>query len=242
MSHGIGAQKTDAPAEGFAAGGTQREPSMEEILASIRRIIEDNDAPPASGQGGAQSVRETPLRGAPEREAPLAEAPTEEKAIAEPRPSTERASAMVERLPVEARPVPGETRGEIEHFRAELNAGNHPLRPERFEEPIPHSRRLDEESDMPSGDEREHAGRELGPIAREQEERRQSILSEYTGRKVAAAFGELNEAFEASRKRNFDQMAEEMLQPMLQDWLDNNLPTLVERLVREEIERVARGG
>ncbi|RUZ12587.1 DUF2497 domain-containing protein, partial [Mesorhizobium sp. M7A.F.Ca.CA.001.09.1.1] len=27
----------------------------------------------------------------------------------------------------------------------------------------------------------------------------------------------------------------------LQDWLDNNLPTLVERLVREEIERVARG-
>ena len=37
-------------------------------------------------------------------------------------------------------------------------------------------------------------------------------------------------------------MAEEMLRPMLQDWLDNNLPTLVERLVREEIERVARRG
>jgi uncharacterized protein len=28
---------------------------------------------------------------------------------------------------------------------------------------------------------------------------------------------------------------------LLHDWLDNNLPTLVERLVREEIERVARG-
>ena len=38
-----------------------------------------------------------------------------------------------------------------------------------------------------------------------------------------------------------DQIAEEMIRPMLQDWLDNNLPTLVERLVREEIERVARG-
>jgi hypothetical protein len=33
-----------------------------------------------------------------------------------------------------------------------------------------------------------------------------------------------------------------MMRPMLQDWLDNNLPTLVEKLVREEIERVARGG
>jgi len=36
-------------------------------------------------------------------------------------------------------------------------------------------------------------------------------------------------------------MAAEMLRPMLQEWLEDNLPTLVERLVREEIERVARG-
>ncbi len=28
------------------------------------------------------------------------------------------------------------------------------------------------------------------------------------------------------------------MRPMLQEWLDNNLPTLVEKLVREEIERV----
>jgi cell pole-organizing protein PopZ len=31
-----------------------------------------------------------------------------------------------------------------------------------------------------------------------------------------------------------------MLRPMLKDWLDENLPPLVERLVREEIERVSR--
>jgi cell pole-organizing protein PopZ len=67
------------------------------------------------------------------------------------------------------------------------------------------------------------------------------IMSEHAGRQVAAAFGELSEAFTASRKRSFDEMAEEMMRPMLQDWLDNNLPLLVERLVREEIERVARG-
>ncbi len=67
------------------------------------------------------------------------------------------------------------------------------------------------------------------------------IVSEQTGRQVAAAFGELSEAFSSSRRRSFDEMAEEMIRPMLQDWLDNNLPVLVERLVREEIERVARG-
>jgi cell pole-organizing protein PopZ len=70
---------------------------------------------------------------------------------------------------------------------------------------------------------------------------RPALVSEHTGRQVAAAFGELSEAFANRSKKTFDEMAEEMLRPMLRDWLDNNLPTLVERLVREEIERVARG-
>jgi cell pole-organizing protein PopZ len=68
-----------------------------------------------------------------------------------------------------------------------------------------------------------------------------ALVSEKTSRQVAAAFGELSDAFAARSKKSLDEMAEEMLRPMLQDWLDNNLPTLVERLVREEIERVARG-
>ena len=33
----------------------------------------------------------------------------------------------------------------------------------------------------------------------------------------------------------------EMLRPMLKSWLDDNLPAMVERLVRAEIERVSRG-
>jgi cell pole-organizing protein PopZ len=32
-----------------------------------------------------------------------------------------------------------------------------------------------------------------------------------------------------------------MLRPMLKAWLDDNLPGIVERLVRQEIERMARG-
>ena len=68
-----------------------------------------------------------------------------------------------------------------------------------------------------------------------------AIISHSAGRQVAAAFGELSEAFAARSKKTFDDLAEQMLRPMLQDWLDNNLPGFVERLVREEIERVARG-
>ena len=67
------------------------------------------------------------------------------------------------------------------------------------------------------------------------------LISASAEAKVAAAFGDLNDAFAAGPRRSFDEMAEEMLRPMLQQWLDDNLPTLVEKLVREEIERVARG-
>ncbi|RCS24228.1 DUF2497 domain-containing protein [Phyllobacterium salinisoli] len=68
------------------------------------------------------------------------------------------------------------------------------------------------------------------------------IISQATGRQVAAAFEDLSTVLRAEQRRSFDEMAEEMLRPMLQDWLDNNLPGLVERLVREEIERVVRAG
>lgn len=68
-----------------------------------------------------------------------------------------------------------------------------------------------------------------------------AILSDAVSEQVSRSFGELALAIDSSPRRSFDEIAEEMLRPMLHEWLDDNLPTLVERLVREEIERVARG-
>ncbi|MFS8115863.1 DUF2497 domain-containing protein [Rhizobium jaguaris] len=68
-----------------------------------------------------------------------------------------------------------------------------------------------------------------------------SLMSEAAGAQVARSFGELAAAIDGNQRRSLDEIAQEMLRPMLQEWLDDNLPTLVERLVREEIERVARG-
>jgi cell pole-organizing protein PopZ len=74
------------------------------------------------------------------------------------------------------------------------------------------------------------------------EEEPQALLSEGAGLQVARSFEELAAAIDgAAQRRSLDEIAEEMLRPMLREWLDDNLPTLVERLVREEIERVARG-
>ena len=68
-----------------------------------------------------------------------------------------------------------------------------------------------------------------------------SLISAGTGQQVARSFQDLATAFDQAERRSFDEIAEDLLRPMLQEWLDDNLPTLVERLVREEIERVARG-
>ena len=41
--------------------------------------------------------------------------------------------------------------------------------------------------------------------------------------------------------RTLEDLVRDMLRPMLKSWLDDNLPSVVERLVRAEIERVSRG-
>jgi cell pole-organizing protein PopZ len=45
----------------------------------------------------------------------------------------------------------------------------------------------------------------------------------------------------AQNSRTFEDLVAEMMRPMLKAWLDDNLPGLVERVVRAEIERVSRG-
>jgi uncharacterized protein len=72
-------------------------------------------------------------------------------------------------------------------------------------------------------------------------EEAQALISQDAGLQIARSFEELALAIDGAERRSLDEIAEDMLRPMLRDWLDDNLPTLVERLVREEIERVARG-
>jgi cell pole-organizing protein PopZ len=68
-----------------------------------------------------------------------------------------------------------------------------------------------------------------------------SLISAAAGAQIARSFSELAEVFDGVQRQSIEEMAQDMLRPMLHDWLEDNLPTLVERLVREEIERVARG-
>ena len=68
------------------------------------------------------------------------------------------------------------------------------------------------------------------------------LLSDQTSSAVNSAFGHLAHTVLTNNARTLEDLVKDMLKPMLKSWLDDNLPTMVERLVRAEIERVARGG
>jgi cell pole-organizing protein PopZ len=69
-----------------------------------------------------------------------------------------------------------------------------------------------------------------------------SLLSSQTNASVAASFEALNQMLSSQNQETMESLTRELMQPLLKQWLDDNLPTLVEKLVRAEIERVARGG
>ena len=63
-----------------------------------------------------------------------------------------------------------------------------------------------------------------------------------TDQAVSAAFDALSASLALQSAELAESATREILRPMLKTWLDEHLPSMVERLVRAEIQRVARGG
>lgn len=213
MAQGFGAQEVEARASTASAGAAQREPSMEEILASIRRIIEDGDVDGKESEKAISTDETADVSDVDDgmRNNAQWQRDTEDVELAQAN-TDETVPDISSAAEAELKPAVREEQGARAILREDGKVT--PLKPPE-------------------------AASSLSP--HRQDEPMPGILSEQTGRKVAAAFAELNEAFEVNRRKSFDEAAEEMLRPMLREWLDDNLPGMVEKLVREEIERLARG-
>jgi hypothetical protein len=229
---------------------------MEEILASIRRIIEDNDTGRKAEEATGETVPEA--GGAPARPQLRPESAATVIEVGSFRPEARARSAPLDFPASGMRSEPSD--GAAESAEAEVTAGASPPPEMRRDEPAHRTAetdvwRLGVAAPADEDDASDEIGDSIasavmtdlaGPAAAGESddpprENRPALLSDSAGKQVAAAFGELSGALAARSRRNLDEMAESLLRPMLQDWLDNNLPGLVEKLVREEIERVARG-
>ena len=67
------------------------------------------------------------------------------------------------------------------------------------------------------------------------------LISSSTSAAIDSAFNTLAHTVLVQNARTLEDLVREMLRPLLKSWLDDNLPGMVERLVRAEIERVSRG-
>jgi len=67
------------------------------------------------------------------------------------------------------------------------------------------------------------------------------LVSDRTAATAASAFGALTGAIQVPKSdRTLEDVTRDLLRPLLQAWLDENLPSIVEEQVRIEVERIAR--
>jgi cell pole-organizing protein PopZ len=220
-----------------------QEPSMEEILASIRRIIADDDASKA-----AKPAAPAPKPAAPP---PAAVAPAPKPAPApQPAPpppaaknSQDDIDAMFAGAEAEPEPEPkpnGAPPADILELTEAMEAEPAPM-------PAPALRHIDAMPDVIEAPEPEPEPEELPTVEQarrqfhEQTGPERHLLSSRTTAAVDSAFNSLAQTVLVQNSRTLDDLVREMLRPMLKAWLDDNLPNMVERLVRAEIERVSRG-
>ena len=202
-----------------AAEQKTTEPSMEEILASIRRIISDD-----------QQLAQPTAATAPGVAAPKSALPVQ------PAPATFAASpAPVVVQPPVPSVQPAEPELEDDVFELTM-----PVVSPVIEEPVK----------MKAINTPETAPQPLAqPVyvavsshVSEPSVSNEALITGQTDKLVSGLFGSLAHTVLSQNARTIDDVVKDMLRPMLKSWLDDNLPTIVEQLVRAEIERVARGG
>jgi uncharacterized protein len=169
------------------------EPSMEDILASIRRIIADDDSLAARRRRRSEERAE-------QKPALVAVAPA---GIVEP---SDSGSGWAD---CEPEPEPGDKASGAEDHDAYASDVDHAA---------------------------EDSLEEEGP-----REAVAPLVSPDAAASATAQFQMLAASMILNDSGLLHDYAREMLRPMLKAWLDDHLPALVERLVRAEIERVARG-
>jgi len=254
-----------------------QEPSMEEILASIRRIIADDEAkppvadvkpaaaekpaappppakaekPPAPAPKPAMNDIPPPkIAPAPPPKAvapPPAAAPAPPPPAAAPSNSQDDIDALLNGLDEatteeEIRPAQPEAEAEVFELTDDMAVPSAPP-------PQPAFHKIEPEDDLEFTE--SAASRAINrPPAYEPPAfdpppaaptPHAAILSQSTVSAVESAFNTLAHTVLSNNARTLEDLVKEMLRPMLKSWLDDNLPGLVERIVKAEIERVSRG-
>ncbi len=182
---------------------TSQEPTMEEILASIRRIISEDEVPSEGGGDEPEAEPEEEAEAEPDYE-PM------EEAFEEPEP---------EALPMTMVAPVFDDEDDILDL----------TEPYKAQEPEPVFQSDDLEAYAPPP--------RPAPMPVVEE----AIVSQVAEAAAASAFGHLAQTIAMpGHGRTLEDVVRELLRPLLKTWLDENLPTIVQATVDEEVARISR--
>ena len=173
-----------------------QEPSMEDILASIRRILaEDGGAAPRATRPGDTATGDTDVTAAFSPEAETEPGCATEELVTDgaddPSVTDRDPEPPIRRT---AGPTATAVREDVFLLSPEMRAGDHTL------------------------------------VSQQAAENSTDVLSQ-----LARAILDRRDIAVATRDVTLESMVREMLRPLLREWLDRNLPYLIERLVKKEI-------
>lgn len=176
---------------------------MEEILASIRRIISEDEAP---AEAAPPAPEPEPVAAAPEPEPEVSMddqiAALRDAAGVEPEEDDDGDLELTQKV---------ETHGDLDFVEATPS-------PEPAPEPEPPA------------------------VLAEPPPPVEGLVSEHVAAAAAATFGRLSSSIlMPAEGRTLEDVVREMLRPMLQQWLDDNLPGIVQQAVEAEVDRISRG-
>ena len=238
---------------------------MEEILASIRRIIADDEAkPPPGADKPAAAAPPPPAQAKPEKPAAAVSPPAAKPPVMSDIPPSKIAATAKPAAPPPAAPPPPPASNSQDDIDALLNGLDEATTEEEVRTPQadgevleltddmalesapqPSFQKIDPEDDLEFAESAAAKSMQRPPAydppPASAPPRPTPILSATTMAAVDSAFNTLAHTVLSNNARTLEDLVKEMLRPMLKSWLDDNLPGLVERIVKAEIERVSRG-
>lgn len=223
------------------AEAKEQDPSIEEILESIRQIISEDPETVAPTVTQAAQSPEPVVDPGPAFDAPKDSEPADFTPAAEPLDLTQVVADD------QAGVISSEPEETLEPFQAEsdsdVQAESFAQVMENNQEPAPQTQAIQPEDE---------ALKDPDHIAlQEQQKQASGLLSDSATNEASAALARLlagNLAVEnddpdrviTPGRVTLEDMTRELLRPILKSWLDENLPRIVEKMVQREIERVSR--
>jgi len=217
----------------------QQEPSMEEILASIRRIISEDEE--SEEEGGDEAVAENAPEAAPAEASEIASEDDIEALMADDGPAEDEKASDddIESTMAAAESAPEadnddvlnlteeiQDDGSVVDLHADGDDDGVDIVAVDIDEPKPEPK-ADAPPAVPEGE-----GLVAPPIAAE-------ATSTFAGLASAVELGRLASS-QGIGGRTVEEVVKEVVRPIVKEWLDANLAALVERLVSREIDRMSR--